>query len=385
MVVVGIGVRPNVGWLDGSGLDLSDGVLADAACVAAPGVVVAGDIARWPHQGYGEVMRVEHWDHAIAQGVHAAESLLAGDGAQPFTPVPWFWSDQYDRKIMLAGRTAGADEVRIVDGSLEERRFVALYRKGDRVAAALGHEPARAAGPLAAAAGRRRGVGRRHRRAGRRVTTLAWVLLVAAAVPAVVNWWAVDREQRAVIYVVKPLTMVLLIGAALALEPTDDAVRAWFVAALVLSLAGDVFLMLPEGVRLPVDPFLAGLGSFLLGHVAYVVGMAIDHRSWAMTIVGLVLVGAGVGAVAPRVLAGVGKEAPAMRVPVMAYMAVISTMGVAAFGRTVVVGIVGALLFLASDSILAINRFVQPSRGLRVAVMVTYHLAQAALVLSLLG
>jgi NADPH-dependent 2,4-dienoyl-CoA reductase/sulfur reductase-like enzyme len=138
VVVVGIGVRPNVGWLEGSGLDLSDGVLADAACVAAPGVVVAGDIARWTHQGYGEVMRVEHWDHAIAQGVHAAESLLAGDGAQPFTPVPWFWSDQYDRKIMLAGRTAGADEVRIVDGSLEGRRFVALYRKGDRVVAALG-------------------------------------------------------------------------------------------------------------------------------------------------------------------------------------------------------------------------------------------------------
>jgi NADPH-dependent 2,4-dienoyl-CoA reductase/sulfur reductase-like enzyme len=138
VVVVGIGVRPNVGWLDGSGLDVSDGVLADAACVAAPGVVVAGDVARWPHQGYGEVMRVEHWDHAIAQGAHAAESLLAGEGATAFTPVPWFWSDQYDRKIMLAGRPAGADEVRIVDGSLDERRFVALYRRGDHVAAALG-------------------------------------------------------------------------------------------------------------------------------------------------------------------------------------------------------------------------------------------------------
>jgi uncharacterized membrane protein YhhN len=195
----------------------------------------------------------------------------------------------------------------------------------------------------------------------------------------------VAREQRAVIYVVKPLTLVLLIGAALALDPTDDAVRAWFVAALVLSLAGDVFLMLPEETRLPAPPFLLGLASFLLGHVAYVVGMAVDHRSWPMTAVGLVVVGAGVGAVAPRVLRGVGEAAPEMRVPVMAYMAVISTMGVAAFGRTVVVGIVGALLFLASDSLLAINRFVQPSRALHVAVMVTYHLAQAALVVSLLG
>lgn len=217
------------------------------------------------------------------------------------------------------------------------------------------------------------------------MTTLAWVFLLAAAVPAVVNWVAVDRDQRSVIYVVKPLTMVLLIGAALALDPTDDAVRAWFVAALVLSLAGDVFLMLPEERRLPVDAFLLGLGAFLLGHVAYVVGMAIDHRSWPMTIVGLVLIGAGVGSVAPRILRGVGKEAPGMRVPVLAYIAVISSMGVAAFGRTVVIGIVGALLFIASDSILAINRFLQPSRGLRVAVMVTYHLAQAGLVLSLLG
>ena len=66
-------------------------------------------------------------------------------------------------------------------------------------------------------------------------------------------------------------------------------------------------------------------------------------------------------------------------------MAVISTMGVAAFGRAVVIGIIGALLFMTSDTILAINRFVRPSRVLRVAVMVTYHLAQAALVVSLVG
>lgn len=137
VVVVGIGVTPNTGWLEGSGLPLDDGVVADATCTVAPGIVAAGDVARWPHPEHGPV-RVEHWDHAIAMGGHAAESLLAGDGARPFAPVPWFWSDQYDRKIMLAGRTAGAEEVRIVDGSLDERRFVALYRRGDRVVAALG-------------------------------------------------------------------------------------------------------------------------------------------------------------------------------------------------------------------------------------------------------
>ncbi|HEX7135872.1 MAG TPA: FAD-dependent oxidoreductase [Iamia sp.] len=139
VVVVGIGVTPNTGWLERSGLPLRDGVLADATCRVVPGIVAAGDVARWPHPAYGEDLRVEHWDHAIAQGGHAAETLLAGDGGgHPFAPVPWFWSDQYDRKIMLAGRPAAAEEVRVVDGSLDERRFVALYRRGDQVVAALG-------------------------------------------------------------------------------------------------------------------------------------------------------------------------------------------------------------------------------------------------------
>jgi 3-phenylpropionate/trans-cinnamate dioxygenase ferredoxin reductase component len=148
LVVVGIGVVPNTGWLEGSGLTLDDGVVCDATTLAAPGVVGAGDVARWPSRRFGELMRVEHWDNALAMGAHAARRLLvwleAGEGggggsggAEPYDPVPWFWSDQYDRKIQLAGRSAGADEVRVVDGSTEERRFVALYRRGDRLAGAL--------------------------------------------------------------------------------------------------------------------------------------------------------------------------------------------------------------------------------------------------------
>jgi hypothetical protein len=54
-----------------------------------------------------------------------------------YDPVPWFWSDQYDRKVQLAGRSSGADEVRVVDGSTGERRFAALYRRGDRLAGVL--------------------------------------------------------------------------------------------------------------------------------------------------------------------------------------------------------------------------------------------------------
>jgi 3-phenylpropionate/trans-cinnamate dioxygenase ferredoxin reductase component len=143
LVVVGIGVTPNTGWLEGSGLALDDGVVCDATTRAAPGIVAAGDVARWPSHRFGELMRVEHWDNAIAMGEHAARRLLddLADGAappgEPYDPVPWFWSDQYDRKIQLAGRSSDADEVRVVDGSVEERRFVALYRRGDRLIGAL--------------------------------------------------------------------------------------------------------------------------------------------------------------------------------------------------------------------------------------------------------
>jgi uncharacterized membrane protein YhhN len=217
------------------------------------------------------------------------------------------------------------------------------------------------------------------------VNAVVAVLLALAAIAAVVNWIGVAREDRRLVWIAKPATLALLIAAAVALEPDDPAVRAWFVAGLVLSLAGDVFLMLPEERSYPVEPFLLGLVSFLLGHVTYIVGMAIDHESWALTLLGLVVVAGALAAVAPRILGSVGAEAPEMRLPVVVYMTIISTMVVASFGRAVPVGIAGALLFYASDSILAWNRFVRPSPTLRVMVMVTYHLAQVGLVLSLLG
>ena len=138
VVVVGIGVVPNTDWLTGSGLAIDNGVVCDATCLAAPGVAAAGDVARWHNERFDEVMRVEHWDNAVDQGGAAARRLLAGDGpGMPFTPIPWFWSDQYDRKIQLAGRSVDTDEVRVIDGSTEERRFTAIYRRGDRLSAVL--------------------------------------------------------------------------------------------------------------------------------------------------------------------------------------------------------------------------------------------------------
>jgi NADPH-dependent 2,4-dienoyl-CoA reductase/sulfur reductase-like enzyme len=136
VVVVGVGVAPNTEWLEGSALTIDNGVVCDETCLAAPDVVAAGDVARWPNRRFAEIMRVEHWDNAQEQGAHAARRLL-GDTA-PYEPVPWFWSDQYDRKIQLAGRSGPSDMVRIVDGSVEERRFVALYGRAGKLVGVLG-------------------------------------------------------------------------------------------------------------------------------------------------------------------------------------------------------------------------------------------------------
>ena len=129
VVVVGIGATPSTRWLEGSGLALNDGVVCDARCATeAPGVVAAGDVARWYHEGYGEHVRIEHWTNAVEQADAVSDRLLAGAGEVPaFVPVPFVWSDQYDLKIQAAGRIAPDDEVVIAHGSLEERRFVALF------------------------------------------------------------------------------------------------------------------------------------------------------------------------------------------------------------------------------------------------------------------
>jgi 3-phenylpropionate/trans-cinnamate dioxygenase ferredoxin reductase component len=139
VVLVAIGVVPETAWLEGSGLTLSDGVVCDETCLAAPGIVAAGDLARWPNPLFdGESMRLEHWTNAAEQGVAVAQRLLAGDGAgQAFAPVPFVWSDQYDVKIQSAGRFTGDDELAVVHGTFEERRFVALFGRHGRLTGAL--------------------------------------------------------------------------------------------------------------------------------------------------------------------------------------------------------------------------------------------------------
>jgi NADPH-dependent 2,4-dienoyl-CoA reductase/sulfur reductase-like enzyme len=136
--VVGIGVVPETGWLEGSGLTLDDGVVCDETCLAAPGVAAAGDLARWTNPLFGTSMRLEHWTNATEQGVAAAHRLLAGDGpGKPFAPVPFVWSDQYDVKIQVVGHVTGDDDLEIVHGTTAERRFVALFGRDGRLTGAL--------------------------------------------------------------------------------------------------------------------------------------------------------------------------------------------------------------------------------------------------------
>lgn len=138
VVVVGIGVTPNTGWLEGAGLTLDDGLVADETCLAAPGIVVAGDVGRWPNPRFDRLMRVEQWDNAVEMGGYAGRRLLAwsrDEAVEPFAPVPWFWSDQYDRKIQLAG--VPGPGVAMAQGTLAEQRFVRVYHRDGVVVGAL--------------------------------------------------------------------------------------------------------------------------------------------------------------------------------------------------------------------------------------------------------
>ena len=207
------------------------------------------------------------------------------------------------------------------------------------------------------------------------MTTLSWALLAVTLAFAVTDWWATWAERPQVRHVAKPATLVALIGVAVTLDPVDPAIRTWMVIGLVLSLAGDVFLMLDE------KWFVAGLGSFLMGHIAYIVGLQLAPRSWGWTAVGLVAVLVAIATVGRQVVRGVGAgDQRGMVGPVIAYLVVISAMVVSAFGTAAPWAIAGASLFYASDATLAWNRFVDRRRFGPLAVMVTYHAAQAGLV-----
>ncbi len=210
------------------------------------------------------------------------------------------------------------------------------------------------------------------------MTSAAFLLLALALVAAFGNWVAVQQEHQGLEYVCKPLTMLLLVGVALTIDAGSGAVRVWFVAALVLSLLGDVLLMVPK------DLFVFGLAAFLAGHIAYIVGMHVEGVDGARFLVGVVLVMAVLGVLGTLILRRlrVGPDRQ-LAGPVVAYMFVISAMVASAIGVGEVTVVVGATLFYVSDALIAWNRFVAKTRHAGLSIMVSYHLAQVGLVVSL--
>ena len=136
VVVVGIGAVPETSWLVDSGLTIGDGVVCDSSLQAAPGIWAVGDIARWTNAD-GSTARVEHWTNATEQPHHVAHDIVAGT-ATPFETVPYFWSDQYDAKLQSLGACTATDEFHVAWGSLDEPKWVALLRSGDRLTGVVG-------------------------------------------------------------------------------------------------------------------------------------------------------------------------------------------------------------------------------------------------------
>jgi 3-phenylpropionate/trans-cinnamate dioxygenase ferredoxin reductase subunit len=133
LAVVGVGVTPTVDWLQGSGVDLDNGVLVNEYCETnLGGVYAAGDVANAWNPSLGERLRVEHYDNAQNHGT-AAGKVMAG-GREPYAPIPYFWSDQYEYTMQYVGHARGDDEV-ILRGDLPKRSFTAFYLREGRVRA----------------------------------------------------------------------------------------------------------------------------------------------------------------------------------------------------------------------------------------------------------
>jgi 3-phenylpropionate/trans-cinnamate dioxygenase ferredoxin reductase subunit len=135
-VVVGVGIQPNAEWLDGSGVQLDNGVVVDEFCrTNVEGIYAAGDVANHWHPLFERRMRVEHWDNALKQGAAAARNMLGTPTI--FDDPHWFWSDQYRHNLQYLGFATNWDDL-VVRGSLDERNFVAFYLRNGLVDAVVG-------------------------------------------------------------------------------------------------------------------------------------------------------------------------------------------------------------------------------------------------------
>jgi 3-phenylpropionate/trans-cinnamate dioxygenase ferredoxin reductase component len=142
LAVVAVGAAPNVEWLEGSGLQLEDGVVCDAElrAVGAECVYAAGDVARWPNPLFaGRPMRIEHWANAIEQGDAVGAAVVKGEDAEPFVSLPSVWSDHFGTRLQVVGLPALADEFEVEAGSLEAGEFAAIANLDGNPVGAIGY------------------------------------------------------------------------------------------------------------------------------------------------------------------------------------------------------------------------------------------------------
>lgn len=204
------------------------------------------------------------------------------------------------------------------------------------------------------------------------------IALVLTGLLALCDWIAVATNNKKIEYVCKSGTLAGLIAVALLIDPEVDTQRTWFVVALVFSLLGDVFLMLHPRM------FLFGVASFFLAHIGYIVGFWQTDVSvvvFVVAVLGAFVVGLFLArTILTSIRSGPNRE---FLGPVMAYMLVITLMLASGIGTGEAAAIVGGSLFYVSDSLIAWNRFVRPIAWAPLAIIVTYHLGQLGLVLSL--
>ncbi len=211
------------------------------------------------------------------------------------------------------------------------------------------------------------------------MTSLSALFLCLAAALAVLDWVAVGRNSAVLEYVSKPSATAALLLTAATLDVAHDAPWGWRLAALAFCIAGDVFLMLPR------DAFIPGLASFAVAQILFTVSFATSDVSGGRLVVGLIIAIPASALLARRFVGAIKNSGHGeLVVPVVVYMFVISAMAVGSIAAGSAVAIAGAVLFMASDSLIAESRFLRERRWHGVGIMVTYHLALAGLVLGLL-
>lgn len=196
------------------------------------------------------------------------------------------------------------------------------------------------------------------------------LVFLAFAAVALVDWVAVAQGRRDLEWLAKPATLALLLLWA----ATGPAVSWSLLGALAFGLLGDVYLMLPA------ELFVAGLGAFLIGHLCYIDAFSAP-LFWR--VVWSLIVLAASAPVALRIIGAIPR--PRLRVAVSVYMVVIGVMTGSAIASGLPLAALGAVLFMASDSLIAWSRFIAPFPGVQVAIIVTYHVGQTLLVAALRG